>query len=74
MTERTTPERLEDLPCCERPRLRTVYRGPLGCVEECEGCGFAYGWDADGNLTELTLESLRAQASALREPGEAKDG
>lgn len=55
---------LEDLAarCCERQNLRTIYRGPLGGVEECERCGFAYGYDGNGELTETTAAALRAIA------------
>ena len=44
--------------CCERPNLRTIYRGPRGCVEECQRCGFSYGYDGDGEPTEATRAAL----------------
>jgi len=58
---------LLELACCDRPNLRTLYRGRSGCVEECERCGFTYGYDGDGELTETTAAALRALA---KEKGE----
>lgn len=45
---------------CDHPetKRRTVYRGPLGCVEQCEVCG-------EGIATtqaEIDAASLRARA------------
>jgi len=44
-------------PICAHPptKRRTVYRGPLGCVEQCEVCG-------DGITT--TQEEIDAEARA----------
>jgi hypothetical protein len=49
--------------CCERPNLRTLFRGAAGCVEECQRCGFSFGYTASGELTDTTLAALRARAS-----------
>lgn len=49
--------------CCEHQSLRTIYRGPLGCVEECKRCGFAFGYDENGELTPTCAAALRARAS-----------
>lgn len=56
---------LLELAKCPHPpsKRRTVYRGPLGCLEQCEVCG-------EGILItqeEIDAEELRARADGAGE-------
>jgi hypothetical protein len=41
--------------CCDRPNLRTLYRGSLGCAEECERCGQLFLWNKEEKLIGMGI-------------------